>query len=190
MLQSEPKFDADGSTSEEETLDEPSETTQDPEDTAHNTIPDPGMETCAFLISSVAKRTTPKPVSIEEIEDEDFQPGAHPNCEAVGSLSDDYDALNYEACSDDYATESSEHEEDGSDEDDISSSKISPDGRRSTLAWLAPKRDDWRSKSTPLLREAERVESSSQGSYIVITPEDSRKKRSVLPQEGSGPVGS
>ena len=84
-------------------------------------------------------RITPEPVSIEEVEDEDFRPGAHPNCEAVRIMTDEYGDL--DGYSDEDATGSSGYGDDDSDEDDFSSSELSP--------------EDWRTTPAPLWREVE-----------------------------------
>jgi hypothetical protein len=95
----------------------------------------------AALLPPIGKgNITPKPVSIEEVEDEDFRSGSHPNCEDIGSLTDEYNFLHLEEYSDDEFTGSSDCEDDQSDEHDSSSPELSP--------------GDWRNIPAPLWREA------------------------------------
>jgi hypothetical protein len=141
ILQSRHVSDSDDSDSEEEELDEPAETALDAQDLVHNHIPVKSNENDAALLPPIGKgNITPKPVSIEEVEDEDFRSGAHPNCEDIGSLTEEYNALHLEEYSDDEFTGSSDYEDDQSDEHDSSSSELSP--------------DDWRNIPAPLWREA------------------------------------
>jgi hypothetical protein len=141
ILQSRHVSDSDDSDSEEEELDEPAETALDAQDLFHNDIPVKSNENDAALLPPIGKgNITPKPVSIEEVEDEDFRSGAHPNCEDIGSLTEEYNVLHLDEYSDDEFTGSSDYEDDQSYEHDSSSSELSP--------------DDWRNIPAPLWREA------------------------------------
>jgi hypothetical protein len=121
------------------------------------TAPDiPGTPTCGISVQYSQnestwqpairkKRITPKPVSIEEVEDEDFGPGAHPNCDTVGMMADEYG--DFDGYSDQDTTGSLGYIDDLSDDDDFSSSELSP--------------EDWRTIPAPLWRE-ERSRNSPQ----------------------------
>lgn len=146
-LQSEHSSDSDvtDSEAEEETIFELTKTVPDTPGNPHCGISVQCSENESTLPPAIRKtRITPEPVSIEEVEDEDFRPGAHPNCETVGIMTDEYGDL--DGCSDEDTTGSPGYGDDDSDEDDFSSSELSP--------------ENWRTTPAPLWREVERTRNS------------------------------
>lgn len=93
----------------------------------------------------------PKPVSIEEVEDEDFRPGAHPKCDTIGMMADEYGDL--DGSSDQDTTGSLGYRDHFSDEDDFSSFELSP--------------EDWRTIPAPLWREM----GTTRGVYTPLSPQ-------------------
>jgi hypothetical protein len=88
----------------EEEPEEQTETVRDTQGIVPNAIPARIKEKDPALPQSLVGRRTPLPVSIEEVEDEDFRQGAHPNCGAGEIVAGGFDAWSSDGYIEDDAT--------------------------------------------------------------------------------------
>jgi len=132
-----------GSKAEKENIIESIKDILDTSGDSHYCVADHCSENESNLLPGIEKiRIVPKPVSIEEVEDEDFRPYAHPNCETIGELMDEHSIV--DEYFDEATTEDLSSKEDYINEDDFSSSQGV----------------DWRTVPAPLWRQHENLRQS------------------------------